>query len=136
MKLAGAPITWGVSEVPAWGYRMAPARVLAEMRRLGLTATELGPPGYLPEDVAEMRSVLDAAGLRLAAGFLAVVLHEPGQRQAALAGVDKEAATPSAGPPGSRSPNRSTPPAKSPPSEASSWPSTRTPEPQSKNRRR
>ena len=93
MKLAGAPITWGVSEVPAWGYRMAPARVLAEMRRLGLTATELGPPGYLPEDVAEMRSVLDAAGLRLAAGFLAVLLHEPGQRQAALAGVDKEAAT-------------------------------------------
>ena len=28
-KIAGAPITWGVSEAPGWGYRMAPARLLA-----------------------------------------------------------------------------------------------------------
>lgn len=47
-RLAGAPISWGVSEVPAWGHRMAARRVLAEMREAGLQATELGPPGFLP----------------------------------------------------------------------------------------
>jgi inosose dehydratase len=92
LKVAGAPITWGVSEVPGWGYRMAPTRVLAEMRQVGLAATELGPPGYLPGDPGELRATLDAAGLRLAAGFLALVLHEPGQRNAALAKIRTQAA--------------------------------------------
>ena len=50
MKVAGAPISWGVSELVTWGHRMAPERVLAEMQELGLDATELGPPDYLPAD--------------------------------------------------------------------------------------
>lgn len=92
-KVAGAPITWGVSEVPGWGYRMPPARVLREMREVGLTATELGPPGYLPEDPDELRALLDSAGLRLVAGFIAVVLHETHQRAAALDQVRKQVGT-------------------------------------------
>ena len=35
MKIAGAPISWGVCEVPDWGYQMAPERVLTEMREIG-----------------------------------------------------------------------------------------------------
>jgi len=92
-KVAGAPITWGVSEVPGWGYRMPPARVLREMREVGLTATELGPPGYLPQDPGELRATLDSAGLRLVAGFIAVVLHETHQRAAALDEVRKQIGT-------------------------------------------
>jgi inosose dehydratase len=92
-KVAGAPITWGVSEVPGWGYRMPPARVLREMREVGLMATELGPPGYLPQDPDELRATLDSAGLRLVAGFIAVVLHEPQQRAAALDEVRKQVGT-------------------------------------------
>jgi inosose dehydratase len=92
-RIAGAPITWGVSEAPGWGYRMAPARVLAEMREVGLGATELGPPGYLPRDRANLREALDGAGLRLAGGFVAAVLHEPSSRDAALAEVRAAAAT-------------------------------------------
>jgi hypothetical protein len=46
-KLAGAPISWGVCEVPGWGRMFPPDRVLGEMASLGLTATELGPLGYL-----------------------------------------------------------------------------------------
>jgi inosose dehydratase len=77
-KVAGAPISWGVSELPGWGYRMSPDRVLAEMRSLGLDATELGPPGYMPEDPAARRELLDRHGMRLVAGFLAAVLHDRG----------------------------------------------------------
>ena len=32
-RVAGAPISWGVCEVPGWGYQLRPHRVLAEMRR-------------------------------------------------------------------------------------------------------
>ena len=41
-KIAGAPISWGVCEVPGWGYQLSPERVLAEMTQVGLAATELG----------------------------------------------------------------------------------------------
>ena len=44
-RIAGAPISWGVCEVPGWGYQLSPDRVLAEMRDVGLLATELGPDG-------------------------------------------------------------------------------------------
>jgi len=76
-KVSGAPISWGVSELPAWGYRMAPDRVLSEMKSVGLEATELGPPGFLPQDRRECGEMLDRHGLRLVAGFLAAVLHDP-----------------------------------------------------------
>ncbi|MGK2883025.1 MAG: sugar phosphate isomerase/epimerase family protein [Mycobacterium sp.] len=82
MKIAGAPISWGVCEVPGWGYQLSPDRVLSEMRQAGLTATELGPPdGFLPSDSAELATTLAAHGLRCVGGFVPVVLfsddHDP-----------------------------------------------------------
>lgn len=74
--VAAAPISWGVSEVAGWGYQMNRERVLTEMGRLGFTATEAGPPGYLPSDPKERAALLRRFGLRLAAGFLATVLHD------------------------------------------------------------
>ena len=62
MRIAGAPISWGVCEVPGWGHQMAPARVLAEMRDLGLAATELGPDGFLPAARDEREALLDSGG--------------------------------------------------------------------------
>jgi inosose dehydratase len=79
-KIAAAPISWGVCEVPGWGRILDADTVLGEMAGLGLDATELGPPGYLPEDPASCRALLDRYGLRLVGGFLAVVLHDPEQR--------------------------------------------------------
>ena len=73
-RVAGAPITWGVCEVPGWGYQMAADRVLAEMRSIGLRATELGPPGFLPAGSAA--SLLASHDMELVAGFVAVVLHD------------------------------------------------------------
>lgn len=76
-RLAGAPISWGICEVPGWGHQMPPARVLREIRDAGLQATELGPPGYLPTDPQAIARLLDAEGLELAAGFVSTVLHRP-----------------------------------------------------------
>ena len=77
-RLAAAPISWGVCEVPGWGRQLAPERVLAEMADLGITATELGPQGWLPLDGARARAELDRYELRLVGGFVPVVVHEPG----------------------------------------------------------
>ncbi|MFC4948477.1 sugar phosphate isomerase/epimerase family protein [Pseudonocardia sp. GCM10023141] len=74
-KIAGAPISWGVCEVPGWGYQLAPARVLAEMTAVGLAATELGPDGFLPADPAAMAAVLTEHHLHAIGGFVPVVLH-------------------------------------------------------------
>jgi inosose dehydratase len=74
-RVAGAPISWGVCEAPDWGYELRPERVLAEMRGLGLQATELGPTGYLGSTPAEVEARLAADGLRLIGGFLPVPLH-------------------------------------------------------------
>ena len=54
-RVAGAPISWGVDGSPGWGHLMDRDRVLAEMVEVGLTATELGPDGYLPTDPGELR---------------------------------------------------------------------------------
>jgi inosose dehydratase len=75
--VAGAPISWGVCEVPDWGYQLPTTRVLEEMRSVGLTATELGPQGYLPADPAERADLLGSYGLTVAGGFVPVVLHDP-----------------------------------------------------------
>jgi inosose dehydratase len=76
-RLAGAPISWGVCEVPGWGRMLPPERVFEEMAALGLAATELGPVGYLPFDAAAIRAALEPHGLRLVGGFVPLVLHGP-----------------------------------------------------------
>ncbi len=77
-KIAGAPISWGVCEVPGWGYQLPSGRVLAEMGQLGLAATEFGPDGFLPADPAVMADLLAAHHLTAVGGFTPVVLHQPG----------------------------------------------------------
>jgi inosose dehydratase len=83
IKIAGAPISWGVCEVPGWGYQLEPERVLTEMRGAGLTATELGPEGFLPTDADELKSVLHEKDLACVGGFVPVVLfkddHDPAE---------------------------------------------------------
>ncbi len=77
MRLAGAPISWGVCEVPGWGYQLPPGRVLAEMRDAGLAATEFGPDGFLPAASADKAAILARYGLTAVGGFVPVVLHDP-----------------------------------------------------------
>ncbi|MGW0594726.1 TIM barrel protein [Streptosporangium sp. NPDC002607] len=77
MRIAAAPISWGVCEVPGWGHQLSAERVLAEMAELSLTATELGPDGFLPTDPERRAHLLDRYGLRAVGGFVPVVLHDP-----------------------------------------------------------
>jgi inosose dehydratase len=91
-RLAAAPISWGVCEVPGWGLQLEPDRVLSEMRALGIAATEAGPDGYLGTDVGNARAFLGRHGLRLVGGFLPVVLHDPERLDASLAKVREKAA--------------------------------------------
>jgi inosose dehydratase len=84
-RVAGAPISWGVCEVPGWGYQLPADRVLAEMAAVGLTATEFGPDGYLPTNPVQRSRLLAGHGLSAAGGFVPVVLHAPG----AVAAVDR-----------------------------------------------
>jgi inosose dehydratase len=72
VNIAGAPISWGVCEVPGWGHQLPADRVLREMRQLGLAATEFGPEGYLNATVCA------GHGLTAAGAFVPVVLHESG----------------------------------------------------------
>lgn len=76
VKIAGAPISWGVCEVPGWGHQMSPDRVMQEMADLGLRATEFGPVGFLPEDPATKASFLEKHGMRAIGGFYPILLHD------------------------------------------------------------
>ena len=76
-RVATAPISWGVCEMPGWGYQLPVDRVLAEMAAAGFTHTELGSLGYLPTGPERLRATLDDHGLRLLGGFVPLVLHDP-----------------------------------------------------------
>lgn len=83
-RVASAPISWGICEVPGWGEMLPTERVLSEMRGLGFTATELGAPGFLPTDPVEVKSELASFGMTLLGGFTPVVVHDKSQRQATI----------------------------------------------------
>ena len=76
-RIAGAPISWGVCEVPGWGFQLDAGRVLGEMRELGLTATEFGPDGFLEVEPDAKAKQLASYHLQAVGGFLPVLLHDP-----------------------------------------------------------
>jgi inosose dehydratase len=90
-RIAGAPVSWGVIEIPDWGYQMPADRVLHEAAALGLAAIEAGPEGLLPRDPAEVSDTLARYGLSLVGGFVPAVLHRPEVREAELAFVERRA---------------------------------------------
>jgi inosose dehydratase len=75
INIAGAPISWGVCEVPNWGHQMEPSRVLREMSELGLEATEFGPDGFLPMQPELKASILKEHNMTAVGGFVPVILH-------------------------------------------------------------
>ena len=90
-RIAGAPITWGVDGSPGWGHLMGRDRVMSEMVDVGLSATELGPDGYLPRDPDELREYLARYDLHVVGGFVPAVLYRPDRIEAELAYVDRAA---------------------------------------------
>ncbi len=86
-RIASAPISWGICEVPGWGKMLPTERVLTEMTDLGISATEYGAPGFLPSQPAQIKDVLGGHGMSLIGGFTPLVLHDPARRQGELARV-------------------------------------------------
>ncbi len=76
-RIAGAPASWGICELPGWGYQLPAELVLAEMRDLGLRATELGPDDFLPGGADERASLLASFGLTALGAFCPLILHDP-----------------------------------------------------------
>lgn len=88
-RIAGAPITWGVDGSPGWGHLMERDRVLSEMVDAGLSATELGPDGYLPRDADELSDYMGGFGLTIVGGFVPALLYRPDRIEGELAYVDR-----------------------------------------------
>ncbi len=81
-RIASAPISWGICEVPGWGAALPTKRVLSEMSNLGLRATELGAPGFFSDDSSELKDQLAEFKLSMIGGFTPVVLHDKAQEKA------------------------------------------------------
>jgi inosose dehydratase len=90
MKIANAPVSWGVIENVA-GDRGAYRRVLDEIAETGYTGTELGDWGFLPTDPAALRAELDARGLALIGSWVSVQLHDAGQQETSAAAAVRTA---------------------------------------------
>ncbi len=88
-RIAGAPITWGVDGSPGWGHLMDRDRVMAEVAATGLSATELGPDGYLPTDPDELGDFVAGYGLQVVGGFVPALLYRPDRIDRELAYVDR-----------------------------------------------
>lgn len=70
MRVAGAPVSFGVDEIildDAW--MPGPDDVLDWLVEIGFEGTELGPPGYLG-DAAQLHERLSSRGLELVGAFL------------------------------------------------------------------
>ncbi|GBC82450.1 Inosose dehydratase [bacterium HR10] len=77
MKIATAPVSWGICEVEGLGARRPYSEVLDEMRLAGYEGTELGPYGYLPTDPTLLREELSRRQLELVTAFVPIPLSEP-----------------------------------------------------------
>lgn len=90
-RLAAAPISWGVCEVPGWGHQLDADKVLSEMTALGISATEFGPAGFLPEEPAERAEVLKRHNLQAIGGFFPILLHDPAKDPLAAVSAELDA---------------------------------------------
>jgi inosose dehydratase len=83
LEVGNAPLSWGVFEGdadtnPPW------ETVLDEIVEAGYRRLELGPIGFLPEDLDVLRAALARRGLSLTAGFVYEHMHDPANRELVL----------------------------------------------------
>jgi inosose dehydratase len=85
IKVASAPVSWGIYEFEGIEPRFKYQQVLDEIRATGYTGLELGPYGYLPTQPSRLRDELDKRDLQLLSAFVPVALTD---RSAHEAGVE------------------------------------------------
>lgn len=83
IKIASAPVCWGIYEFDEIAPPFAYTQVLDEIAETGYTGVELGPYGYLPTDPALLREELETRGFRLLSAFVPVKLVDEAAHEAA-----------------------------------------------------
>ncbi|MBE2182553.1 MAG: TIM barrel protein [Anaerolineae bacterium] len=77
IRLANAPVSWGIYEFEGLAQTYTYQRVLDEIVDTGYTGIELGPYGFLPTDPEVLRAELDSRNLRLLSAFVPVNFVNP-----------------------------------------------------------
>ena len=78
IRLANAPVSWGIMEVEGWSPPFPYGTFLDELKQAGYQGTELGPYGYLPKDPEALRQELRRRSLALTSAFVPLQLKQPG----------------------------------------------------------
>ena len=87
MNICGAPSCWGVDD-PKNPYLPPWQRVLSEASQAGYRAIELGPWGYIPNDVDTVAAELEKNGLAIVVGTIFHDLVDPANQPSVLQAVD------------------------------------------------
>jgi hypothetical protein len=82
IRVASAPVSWGVMEVAGFEGRQTYGEVLDEMVQAGYEGTELGPYGFLPAEPARLKAELSRRGLALVGAFVPLPLATPERHEA------------------------------------------------------
>ena len=91
IRVANAPISWGIMEHVELPADYPYGRVLDEIRAAGYVGTELGPYGFLPAEPAALRSELAKRSLTLCSAFVDIELGNANARADGLAFVARAA---------------------------------------------
>ena len=91
IKVANAPISWGIMEHVEHPADYPYGRVLDEIAAAGYTGTELGPYGFLPAEPAILRRELDKRSLTLCSAFVDIELGNVAAHSEGLAYVARSA---------------------------------------------
>src|ERR1700681_1884808 len=91
IRVASAPISWGIMEHVEPPANYPYSRVLDEIAEAGYSGTELGPYGFLPTDSATLRRELEKRSLTLCSAFVDIELGNASAHADGLAFVARSA---------------------------------------------
>jgi inosose dehydratase len=91
IRVASAPISWGIMEHVELPANYPCGRVLDEIAEAGYAGTELGPYGFLPADSATLRRELEKRSLTLCSAFVDIELGNASAHEDGLVYVTRSA---------------------------------------------
>jgi inosose dehydratase len=77
IRVASAPVSWGVMEETDTSVWPPADQALDEIGQAGYDGTELGPYGYYPTEAAALRAAIGQRGLALTSAFVPLRWFEP-----------------------------------------------------------
>jgi inosose dehydratase len=87
MRVASAPVSWGIMENIPLPEDYSADRVLDEIAEAGYSGTELGPYGFLPTSASGLRAALAKRKLTLCSAFIEMDLGDATKLEAGMATV-------------------------------------------------